>query len=118
MLKALNILLVGATIAGAAWTFKVKYDAEVLEAEIARVERQAQLERETIALLEADWSLLNQPGRLQTLAQAFQADLALEPIKPAQIVDAADVPARPVIVGPELPDAPKNFADNSRTKVR
>ena len=82
MLKTIDIVLIAVMISAAAWTFKIKYEAELIDDQIQVTERKASLERETISLLEADWSLLNQPDRLQRLAEAFKADLALEPLKP------------------------------------
>ena len=118
MLKTLDIVLVALMISAAAWTFKVKYEAETLESQIATTERKAQLERETISLLEADWSLLNQPDRLQRLAQAFQADLAREPVRPEQIVELGDLPVKPVNLVPSATSPLGGYADTNETKVR
>lgn len=118
MLKTIDIVLIAVMISGAAWTFKIKYEAESLEAQVAAVERKSQLERETISLLDADWSLLNQPDRLQRLAEAFKGDLALEPVKPEQIVEPEDLPAQPISLMPNATSALGGYADSSETKVR
>ncbi|GGD92394.1 hypothetical protein GCM10011390_08870 [Aureimonas endophytica] len=118
MLKTIDAILIAAMITGAAWTFKVKYEAEAIEAQVAALDRKAQLERETIALLDADWSLLNQPDRLQRLADAYKSDLGLEPIQPQQIVEAEELPLPPVQAAPEPAASSPKLADSSKTKVR
>ena len=52
-----------------------------------KIEREIRFEEDTIDLLKADWSLLTQPSRLQKLAEIYQAELALQPIEPHQIVE-------------------------------
>lgn len=118
MLKTIDIVLIAIMISAAAWTFKVKYEAEALEAQVTAVERKAQLERETISLLEADWSLLNQPDRLQRLAEAFKGDLTLEPLKPEQIVEPDELPAQPISLVPNATNTLGGYADSAQTKVR
>ena len=57
--------------------------------------------REQIRLLHADWTLLNQPDRLQKLADQF---LALKTTNPAQFMSMADLDARvPLMPEPEVP---------------
>jgi hypothetical protein len=118
MLKTLDMVLIALMISAAAWTFKVKYEAETLEGAVVARDRKAQLERETISLLEADWSLLNQPDRLQRLADAFKDDLALEPLKPEQIVEPDELPIRPVNLVPNATATLGGYADGSTSKVR
>lgn len=118
MLKTIDIVLIAVMISAAAWTFKIKYEAESLEAQVVAIDRKAQLERETISLLDADWSLLNQPDRLQRLAEAFKDDLALEPLKPQQIVEPDELPAQPISLVPNATTALGGYADSSESKVR
>lgn len=118
MLKTLDIVLIAIMISAAAWTYKVKHEAETIESEMAQVERRIALEKETIALLEADWTLLDQPQRLQQLASAFDGDLQLQPLRPDQIVEPDELPARPVKLVPEGTQTFGGFADNSRTVTR
>ncbi|MCW5774225.1 MAG: hypothetical protein KIT16_21460 [Rhodospirillaceae bacterium] len=54
--------------------YHLKGQVEEREKELARVERAIQDERETIQLLRAEWSYLNQPERLRRLA-ASRLDL-------------------------------------------
>jgi hypothetical protein len=95
MLKTINIALICAVLGAASWTYKIKHDAGLIEDELAKVERQIDLEKETIVLLEADWSLLDQPERLQRIAEAYKDALKLEPPRPDQVVDLDGLPAPP-----------------------
>ena len=93
MLKTLNALLIAAMFGAAAYTYDIKHKAELLEAEVAKVDRKISLEKETISLLEADWTLLEQPGRLQRLVDIYAEELQLKPISPDQIVEPDELPA-------------------------
>lgn len=114
MLKTVDIVLVALMLCATAWTFGVKHEAELIEEELRLVERQIAHERETIALLEADWSLLNQPYRLQRLTTAFEAELGLKPFEPTQIVGPHELPAPPLVV---VPEADQPFGDLAAATV-
>ncbi|MDE1152967.1 MAG: hypothetical protein PW788_10560 [Micavibrio sp.] len=64
---------------------------------LAGIEAKAEKEDETIRVLQAEWSYLNQPDRLEKLSRQY---LTLEPLKGRQFGKIADLEARPV------PDAP------------
>ena len=119
ILKTFDVLLVVIMLAAAAWTFSQKYQAEAVEHEVMLLDRKIALERETIKLLEADWSLMNQPNRLEELAKAFEGDLRLRPTQPEQIVEPNQLPAPPVQLLPE-PSAtsPQKFASAAGAKAR
>jgi hypothetical protein len=81
MLRTLDVVLVGAMITAATITYQIKHAAEEKLAEVRELQAAIKLQEETIDLLEADWSLLNQPSRLQRLSEAFEAELRLKPIE-------------------------------------
>ncbi|WP_244491984.1 hypothetical protein [Aureimonas sp. AU12] len=117
--KTLDVLLVLIMLAGAAWTFGQKYQAEAVETEVTRLDRKIALERETIQLLEADWSLMNQPNRLEELAKVFEGDLRLRPTQPEQIVEPNELPAPPVQIIPEpVAHSSDKFAAVAGAKAR
>ena len=62
--------------------FQVKYEVAQLEDELGRVNRQIGNGREAIRVLNAEWSYLNQPSRLDQLAKRY---LNLGPIQTSQI---------------------------------
>jgi hypothetical protein len=83
-------------VSAAAFTYKTKHEAEARLAAIHRIEAGIKFEQDTIDLLEADWSLLTQPSRLQKLSEIYQAELQLKPVEASQIGAIEDLPAKPV----------------------
>lgn len=67
MLRTFDIIMIAAMLVAATVTYTIKYDAEKQIAVIAKLKRQIDSEKDTITLLRADWALMNQPGRLQSL---------------------------------------------------
>ncbi|SJZ63874.1 cell division protein FtsL [Consotaella salsifontis] len=118
MLRTLDIILIAVMISAAAWTYKIKHEAEAIEEKVTVLDRQISQERETIALLEADWSLLDQPDRLQRLADTFSADLGLQAMRPDQIVEPDELPAPHIDFVPDATKTLGGYADSSRSAVR
>lgn len=82
-------------VSAAAFTYKTKGEAEDELRAVRKLEAQIRFEEETIDLLKADWSLLTQPSRLQTLAAIYHEELNLAPVEAQQIADPRDIPMRP-----------------------
>lgn len=89
--RLLNIVLVVVMIVGAALVYRVKYGAQLETKRIQALEAQIKAEREEIAILKAEWSLLNQPNRLQSLTEQYADILQLRPLKVEQIASLDDV---------------------------
>lgn len=89
MIRAFNIVLVLAVIGLSIGLYDIKYRAEIAETRAERIERDIAHEQESIRVLRAEWSYLNQPERLQELARRYTA---LEPLQASQIGTFADVP--------------------------
>lgn len=100
MVRVLNVLFILVAIAGAAAVFGMKHEAERASEHVAALQRQIDDERETISLLKAEWSLLNQPSRLQRLVERYNAYLRLEPLAVEQIAALEDLPAKPMNFAP------------------
>jgi cell division protein FtsL len=83
MLRFINICLVLGLVALACVIYQVKYQARALDAEIAALDKRIDEERDAIAVLRAEWGLLNRPERIERLAQKH---LKLAPARPAQLV--------------------------------
>lgn len=99
----------------AAWTllpivagvglYLVKMKVEAQEQNLAGLQRQIVEARESIHVLKAEWSYLNDPVRLRDQAERL---LSMKPVRPAQIVtydripypDAAPAPATSPNPGP------------------
>ncbi|MES1991314.1 MAG: hypothetical protein V4441_10230 [Pseudomonadota bacterium] len=89
MIRVLNIVLVLAVIGLSIGLYDIKYRAEIAETKATKIERDIASEQESIRVLRAEWSYLNQPQRMQELAKRY---MKLEPLQPAQIGTFADVP--------------------------
>ncbi len=62
--------------------FSLKYQVQDLEDEFAVLNRSIVAERRAVHVLEAEWSYLNDPGRLGALAARH---LGLRPVEPEQL---------------------------------
>ena len=87
-LMNMNVVFLAATVTVAFLNYHVKYDAQHKAQTLAKIERQITQEDEQIKILEAEWSHLNEPARLQALAER---NLTLEPISAAQVVQLGDL---------------------------
>jgi hypothetical protein len=110
--RTTDIVLIAVMIGAAAITYRIKQGAENEFEHISRIKTQIRLEHDTINLLQADWSLVSQPKRLQKLVDLYQAQLNLQPTTADQIVTLDQLPMRPV----ELPNPPASdqVAQNGR----
>ncbi len=96
MLKFVNSLLVLSLLVAAFIVYSLEYSIKQDERLIAKAKRDARETRETIKLLDAEWSMLTRPDRLQRLAKQY---LKLEPVRADQFVKpealASVLPPRP-----------------------
>ena len=109
MMRTFDLVLVGAMIAAATVTYQIKHAAEEKLSQVRELQAEIKLQEETIDLLEADWSLLNQPSRLQRLSKAFESELGLKSIEPEQMAQPDELPGRASDFEPQIaeggPDA-------------
>lgn len=98
---------VAVVIAGYAM-FQVKFHVAKLEDEFTRLNRQIATTREETRVLDAEWTLLDDPKRLDQLNSAF---LKLQPVAPPQIVQSAQLSQIPLRNAPATaPSAPPQVA--------
>jgi cell division protein FtsL len=88
MLRFVNICLLLGLLALAYIIYQVKYETRALDAEIATIGKEIEAERDGIAVLRAEWSLLNRPERIERLAKKH---LKLAPSDPRQVVTVDSV---------------------------
>ena len=69
--------------------FVMKNKVQTLEKELAQINRNIQDDVKTIHVLNAEWSHLNSPSRLRTLANKH---ILLNPVKPEQIINYSALP--------------------------
>ncbi|AWK87509.1 cell division protein FtsL [Azospirillum thermophilum] len=85
--------------------FQTSYEVQELEEKLASVNRRIVAEQESIQVLKAEWSFLNEPTRLETLARSH---MALQPVEARQFASLDIIPMRPapaVAPEPALPPA-------------
>ena len=86
-----TLLWLALAIVAGAGLFHVSYRVQSLEEELTKVNRDILREQETIHLLRAEWSYLNEPTRLADLTRRH---LALAPLSADQMVRIEDLPLR------------------------
>ncbi|QPC88766.1 hypothetical protein GA830_16675 [Mesorhizobium sp. NBSH29] len=109
MFRSSDMVLIAVMVSVAAFTYKIKHEAEARRDEVRKIEAQIKLEQETITILKADWSLLTQPSRLQRLAGVYEGQLHLKPVEAKQFVGFDQLPQRQLTIedltGPHAVDA-------------
>jgi hypothetical protein len=107
MMRLLHLTVVAALIVAAAFVYKIKFESTVRAAELARLAAEIKHERDAIAALRAEWAVLDNPARIQGLAERH---LALKMLDPAQIDRFDHLPERPAPPGSQ-PDAIADLID-------
>ncbi|MGI3775662.1 MAG: cell division protein FtsL [Janthinobacterium lividum] len=94
-LTCLCMLLAGGS---GLYLYQEKHRTSLLDREITRTIHASEAAHERTGLLRAEWALLNEPGRLQDLADRF---LSLHAMAPSQFVPAAELAQRlPPVAAP------------------
>ncbi|HEX8665686.1 MAG TPA: hypothetical protein VF744_16845 [Beijerinckiaceae bacterium] len=89
MIRFLNAVAVLCLIASAAYAYSIKYETLYWSEQAAKVRSRIQRERDSIAVLKADWQHLNRPDRLQA---AVERHLDLQPTSVHQLARLSDLP--------------------------
>ena len=71
--------------------YSMKYEVQRLEAKLSSLYQQRASEREAIQVLRAEWSYLNNPGRLESLASRH---LTLVPVAVHRVNALAAIPIK------------------------
>ncbi|MFD1696480.1 cell division protein FtsL [Roseibium aestuarii] len=100
MVRYLNVFFILLVVVGAAALYDMKLGAKDSASRVVELQQQIGEEQETIRQLKAEWSLLNQPDRLQGVVDRYNEYLQLAPLDAHQIVSVGDLPARPVMMEP------------------
>lgn len=101
MLRILNAIAIICLIGAAVLVYDVKYQSTYEAQKVARLNNQIRAEREKIAALRAEWSVLAAPARIQGLASRY---LGMKPVDVANIDDFANLPERFTVVGDPIGD--------------
>jgi hypothetical protein len=90
------------------YLYQAKHRVQLLDRRIEDTVQATNKLREQTRVLHAEWTLLNDPQRLQTLADQF---LALKTVQPGQFTSMADLDSRlPPVPPPAPPPAPVETA--------
>jgi hypothetical protein len=101
--RIFNMALLTVMIIGAAITYDMKHKAEVAADRVARFQADITKEKEAIQLLKAEWSMLDQPSRLQSLVERYRDYFKLQPYTPTQSATIDEIPLKPVGPAPAEP---------------
>lgn len=111
MTRIAGILALLLIIAAAVGLYRFKAQAANNAAQIEQLHAEIEAERERISMLRAEWTYLNQPDRIQDLAERH---LDLERMKGAQMGTIDALPMRPLDVEPFEGDAIGALAEQAR----
>lgn len=103
-MRPLSLVCMVVAVLSGLYLYRTKYNTQMLEREINQTLRSADNTRARIGLLQADYALLNDPIRLQELADQH---LALKSTPPGQFTTLADLQRRlPAIGAAPVPAEP------------
>ncbi len=113
--RVFNVLLLALMIVGAAVTYDMKHKAEMAADKVARLQAEIAKEKDAIQLLRAEWAVLTQPARLQSVVDKYADYFKLQPFSPKQLATIDDIPLKqaPVTLPAAAPgkDALARLAD-------
>lgn len=92
MIGRSSILWLSLIAAATGVLFQTSYRVQELETTLTRLNHEIVAEQEAMHVLQAEWSYLNEPARIEKLAAAH---LPLKATVPGQLVAIADVPEKP-----------------------
>jgi cell division protein FtsL len=92
MVRLIHVTVAAALIVAAAYVYKIKFDSTTRAAEVTQLAAAIKRERDATAALKAEWAQLENPVRIQRLAERH---LKLRMLDPAQIDHLDHLPERP-----------------------
>ncbi|HEX5845046.1 MAG TPA: hypothetical protein VFY53_01875 [Rhodoplanes sp.] len=102
-MRLVNLIVAAALVLAAAYVYKIKVAATVEAERVAKLRMEISRERDVIAALRAETARLENPERVQRLADRY---LPLKLLDPVQIDTIDSIPLRTTdVVGPEITTA-------------
>jgi hypothetical protein len=92
MIRMLHAGAIAVLLSSALYAYTIKYETIWHAEQLVKLKHKAQREKDAIAILRAEWQLLNRPERLQDLAKQYPDLIALQL---HQIGAIAELPMRP-----------------------
>jgi len=96
LIRFINLTVVAALVLAAAYVYKIKFDATVQAAQVAKLREDIRREHDRIAALRAQWAQLDNPSRIQNIVVRH---LSLRPIDATQLDSFDHLPMRPTEPG-------------------
>ncbi|MCF6322136.1 MAG: hypothetical protein L3J32_10265 [Rhizobiaceae bacterium] len=96
MFKTVDFFFIALVLAVGAATYVIKFGSESESNGIAKLEREIKIEKEAIDVLNANWSLLTSPSRIQNLVERYGDELELENLEPQQVTTIDQIPLKPI----------------------
>jgi hypothetical protein len=110
MIRPITCLSLIAALGAGGYLYQEKHVAQLLDRDINKTIKQADQGRDRIGLLKAEWALLNEPERLQGMAQQHLPTLqSLQPTQFARLEDLPNrlpAPSAAPVNAPPVDDAP------------
>jgi hypothetical protein len=89
--RVLHVAAITVFIGSATYAYSVKYGTIYLAEAVATTRKKIREERDSLAILKAEWQHLNKPDRLQALSQRL---LSLQALEVTQIARFDEIPRR------------------------
>lgn len=109
-MRLLHLLMIGLLVAAAVYVYEIKLDSARQAERLAKLRGELRKERDAIAALRAEWTRLDNPVRIQGLAQRH---LELKPLDAMQFDTLDHLPERPAAPSPADPDPIGSMIDDS-----
>jgi cell division protein FtsL len=93
MIRITTLLWIVLLAVAGGTVMNVSYQVRLVQRHIADLQRQAKQEQEAIHILDAEWDTLNDPKRIDSLAQRYLPQLQSTPI--ARVTTLGDIPLKP-----------------------
>jgi cell division protein FtsL len=103
MMRLINLCVICALVAAAAYVYRIKFESTLQAERLAKLRGEIRRERDAIAGLRAEWAKLDNPARIQALAQRY---LDLKPVAARQFDNLDRLPERPPSLVPTDADDP------------
>src|SRR6478735_11193046 len=109
-MRLLHLMVIGTLLFAAAYVYRIKMESTVRTERVMQLRADLRNEREAIAALRAEWSRLDNPARLQALAQRHTS---LRRMDATQFDALASLPAKPPPPKPEVADPIGSMIDET-----
>src|SRR5262245_55142848 len=90
-MRFVHLIVVAALVSAAAYVYKIKFEATLQAEQVAKLRAEIRRERDAVAALRAQWAQLDNPDRVQGLAQRH---LQLRAVQPTQFEQIDRLPER------------------------